>query len=301
MHNPTPSRLLHMKSASHISTSALNAAIRKAWIQSGRHPTWPSKPRKPSGAWGNSQQGLHATTFERIRPFFHLIGVESDTEVARRSCSYRPTISWIRSTLNIPARPRIVITVEQKAECLRRLRAGEPLNQVARAIDLGVVSVRNLAETIGWDESWSRQHRLPKPAMKIGRLSRARIEAELRKGANRSRLARLAGVSPQRIGQIATYAGIPGRRELLRPKREAARLAKEKDRDKARKRRLRERLARPARYRAKLRKYLAKARTLHRRGKGISEIAKVYRMPTNSMAWWLFRGRRDLGWFPVRQ
>jgi hypothetical protein len=215
------------RGAPFISLVEINAAVRRAWRQAGRTPVWPAKPIRPRGGVGASQQGLRAATFNRLLPVLHLVGFESDTEVARRSRSQRPLISWLRAALNIAARPRTVITRDQRLECLRRLRAREPLSKVAQSLGIGVVSARKLANSIGWDESWTRHHRGAKPAKQIGRLSRVYIETELRKGANRSHLAQLAGVSHQRIGQIAVYAGIPSRKELLRPKRLAARLAKE--------------------------------------------------------------------------
>lgn len=238
-------------------------------------------------------------TFDRLRPFLHLVGVETDTAIAQQSRVVRPLITWLRGVLRIPAAPWRAVAPDRRADCLRRVRARETLVAVSKATGLAITAVRKLAATIGWDRSWTRHHKQPKAAQ-IGRLSRARIEAELRKGTNRSKLARLAGVSHQRIGQIANAAGIPGRRTILRPVIAAKRAAKARATAKARRRRERERKARAARNRTKLRHFLMRARRLHARGFAISAIAKTYGLSANSMSWWLFKGRRELGWFPKR-
>lgn len=281
----------------------LNRAIRAAWRTAGRIPTWPAvlDPKARPSRTTQAQAGITQRTFDLLRPVFHLIGVEADTELARRSGGPRSQICWIRHSLHIPARPAVVITPAQRRECLRRVRARESLKSIAAVTGLTVQTVKTLALPLGWTPEWTKHHARPKRSNTVGRLSRIEMERLLRAGKKLREVADLAGVSAQRIVQVAKAIGMPGQHELSRPQREKRRRERERERELKRRRRAKERAARPAKLLATLRRYLGRARQLYDKGLSISDIAKRYQIPPQSMSWWLFRGRRQLGWFPRRR
>src|ERR1043165_9242974 len=117
-----------------------------------------------------NQSGISPRTFGKLRDCLHLIGVEQDVALAERAGISRLTLHWIRAALSIPPAPRL--STEQEAECLRRIRACEPLRWISAGTGIGRPSVRALATNIGWDRSWTSHHKRS-PTTHIGRLSRA--------------------------------------------------------------------------------------------------------------------------------
>lgn len=237
--------------------------------------------------------------FALLRPVLHLIGVECDSELARRSGASRSQICWIRLSLQIPARPRVVIMDDQRRDCLRRVKAKETLKSVSAVTGLTIQTVKNLALSVGWNSSWSRP--LQQPSTTIGRITRTKMASLLRAGKTTYEVAELAGVSHQRITQVAKVIGMPRLRELRSSIWDKQRRQREREKDLRRKRREKERAKRPALLLAKLRRFLGPARKMYAKGRSVSGIAKRYQMSARSMSWWLFRGRRDLGWFPKRR
>ena len=233
----------------------------------------------------------------KLAPHLSLVGRCSDAELARRVRCSRTVIDCLRVVLRIPAFVPDGLPPAVKAECVRRIRSREYLIRIADDLRVTVGQVRKVAATIGWDQSWiSRRTK----SDQVGCLPRARVLDQIRRGDTFTAIAARAGVSHQRIAQVYKETGLPGRHELAKPLVEARRQRLVREREQACAKRSKDREQRRTRRTAKLRRFLAVARRLYDRGVFVNEIAKRYQIPGRSMSWWIFRGRREFGWFPKR-
>lgn len=189
--------------------SAINRAIRSAWRNAGRKPTWPaaidpSVIRRRKGALLN---GVFQTTYAKLTPHLALIGVQSDAHVSRVVPCSRLTISALRLALQIPACPRVPLTPRVEAECRRRILAREELKTIAASLSLPYCWVRRFARTIGWERSWSQHRHRPRSDL-VGDMPIRKALTLLRDGVSRTEIGRRAGVSHQRISQVARLYGV---------------------------------------------------------------------------------------------
>lgn len=276
-----------------VSFAELDLAIRAAWRQAGHQPTWQER-RDVRG-------GITARTFRLLTPHFAAFGRRSDGEIAAAiTGGSRSHITTLRRCLGIPRYVRPSMGPAAEEACREQIRQGRPLTAIAAALGVPWSSVRRVARTLGWARSW-----VVRPARgrsnHVGRLAKAEVAALLSEGLTLPAVARRAGVSHQRIVQVRDELGLPSQTERHRRRRELARQRAERERRARRKRWLAERARRPARRRAKLRRFLARARRLYARGWSARRIAAAYGIPTRSMAWWIYIGRTQLGWFPKRR
>lgn len=284
-----------------VTFSDLNHAIRLAWSQADRRPSWPARVSLPtSKPLANRSRGITSASFECLRPHLAQLGVATDLELTRLSGVSRSLIACVRLVLGIPRSQPPAMSPTIRRDCLRRLRARESVTAISRTTGEPVSRVRALARSIGWEYSWVS--RKGDGATKtIGRLPKDKLDHLLAQGLSLTAVAKRAGVSHQRVAQVVKAMGLPSQQVRMRPWRKKATLAKERWLQVRRERWLKDRARRRAARMPKLRHFLSRANRLYGEGLSIGQIAKRYRIPPNSMSWWIFRGRRELGWFPKRR
>ena len=244
-----------------ISFVQINRALRSAWQSAGRIPTWPAiiDPDVLKHRQSESSSSVKNETFAKLLPYLEMIGARTDIEVAQSSGCARSLICEIRCALQIPACLRVVITKEQHADCVRRIRAREPLRNVAAKTGVTYLRVHAIAKALGWDRSWTSYSK-PRQSTHVGKITKATVRRMLDEGADLKAVAKMAGVSPQRIAQVAKVDGIPNRREHFAPVREARWKQRESERMVNRDQWLKNRARRKVQRVAKLRRYLTRAR-----------------------------------------
>ena len=255
-------------------------------------------PRLPE----HRPQGMSRSTYDRLRPHWHLIGQTSDVTLSRTSGVSRLTIWELRHRLKIPTyRPSPpTIPAALRDDVRRRILAREKLTDIARDAGITWTVLRAFATEVGYDPEWKKLH-MKKPSLMVGRIPKAEALRRFDAGETLDAIATRSGVSRERIRQIANKCGRQPRHiarhqaALLR----RARLNAVRQRQRAlrivSKKRTAERRAKTTA------RYLKKARKLWQRGDLIRAIAKVYGLQPNSMAWWIFIGRKQFGWFPRRR
>lgn len=247
-------------------------------------------------------KGMSRSTYDRLRPHWHLIGQMSDEALSRTSGISRYTIWALRHRLKIPTYrpPPPTIPALQRDEARRRILARETLSGIARDLGIQWAVLRAYATEVGYDPAWKKLHH-KKPSLMVGRMPKAEVLRRFDAGETLDAIATRSGVSRERIRQIADKSG----RQPRHIARHQAALLRQSRLIAARQRRRALRIAnkkRTAERRAKTgARYLRKARPLWQRGDSIRTIAQVYGLSPNSMAWWIFSGRKQFGWFPRRR
>ena len=168
-----------------ISFAQLNRAIRSVWQSVGRIPAWPSviDPNILKHRQSESLSSVKNSTFAKLLPYLEMIGTRPDSEVAQSSGCARSLICEIRCALQIPACSRVVITKEQRADCVRRIRAREPLRDVAAKTGVHYPHVRAIAKALGWDRSGTSYSK-SRQSTQVGKISKATVRCMLGEGTN---------------------------------------------------------------------------------------------------------------------
>lgn len=183
---------------------AINRAIRRAWRAAGRKPTWPATidPSVVRRRKYPLLYGVFLSTYTRLTPHLAQIGYLPDAHVARQVPCSRQTISDLRLALRMPVRQGVPVTSRMEAQCRRRILAREELKTISASLRLPYSWVRRLAKTMGWKRSWSKR-RHPARSDTVGIMPLREALTLLRDGVTRTEIGRRAGVSHQRIAQIA--------------------------------------------------------------------------------------------------
>ncbi|HYE05695.1 MAG TPA: sigma factor-like helix-turn-helix DNA-binding protein [Planctomycetota bacterium] len=181
-----------------------------------------------------------------------------------------------------------------------RLKAGDSKQAIRRAEKLSYERVDAVARAMGWKRDWLAA------AVWDHRRTCAIDEKEILKrfdaGETLQAIGDRAGITRERVRQIVRDSGRTARRIAQKPLVEERRRERERERARAKLQRQVEVLRRRRDADKRLEKHLAKANALWRDGRSISQIAKAYRVPSNSMGWYIFMARTRLGaqWFPRR-
>jgi DNA-directed RNA polymerase specialized sigma subunit len=140
------------------------------------------------------------------------------------------------------------------------------------------------------------------PSDRCGNMLKAEVYRFYDEGKSLSEIAAQAGVSHQAISRIILVAGLKPRREILREQFEKRKQERAKLRDLNREIRARDKLARAAAKKKRLREYMKDARRMWSKGKTIAEIAKAYGIPLHHMSWNFHFCRKNFkGWLPYRR
>ncbi len=181
-----------------------------------------------------------------------------------------------------------------------RLKAGDSKQAIRRDEKLSYERVDAVARAMGWKRDWLSA------AVWDHRRTCAIDEKEVLKrfdaGETLQAIGDRAGITRERVRQMVRDAGRTARRIAQKPQVEERRRERERQRARARLQRQVDALRRRRDADKRLVKHLAKANALWREGRSISQIAKAYRVPSNSMGWYIFMARTRLGapWFPRR-
>lgn len=246
--------------------------------------------------------GISLRTFERLRPYWHRLGQMADEEMSRVSGVSRGTVWGLRRRLGIPVYSRVApeVPAALKAQVRARILAREKLKGIARDMRISWLALRAFATEVGYDPAWKRVHMTP-PSKTVGCMTKMDVLRRFDAGETLDSIAKRAGVSRERIRQVAEKAGRHAR-QAGRHRTAVRRRAKIRAAIERRQAQLPAKMKRTAeRRRKKEVRFLTVARKLWRRGQTIRAIAQVYGLTTNSMGWWIYVGRKHLRWFPHRQ
>jgi hypothetical protein len=267
------------------------------------HPNHP-RPTRMKPVSGITLYGMYPTTFTKLRPILHELGIRPDKQLAEETGISRSIVMTIRRAIGIRAavKSAFIIDPQVREDLITALRAGTPLSWAGERLHLSPKRARDVATEIGWDRTWVESSTWQSSkSERIGRLTRTKICALFKQNQTLEQIGNRAGVSRERIRQIVRDAGIEAR-NVTRAKARFARLLDDVERTV---RKQREEPARRKRrqleQRRHLTRFLKKARRLWDAGALIAEIADAYGVSTNSMSWHLHAGRVHLGWFPHRQ
>ncbi|MBA3845657.1 MAG: hypothetical protein H0X45_03305 [Planctomycetes bacterium] len=181
-----------------------------------------------------------------------------------------------------------------------RLKAGDSKQAIRRDEKLSYERVDAVARAMGWKRDWLAA------AVWDHRRTCVIDEKEVLKrfdaGETLQAIGERAGITRERVRQIVRDSGRTPRRVAQKPQVEERRRERERQRARARLQRQVDALRRRRDADKRLEKTLTKANALWRAGSSISQIAKTYRVPSNSMGWYIFMARSRLGaqWFPRR-
>lgn len=173
-----------------------------------------------------------------------------------------------------------------------------PISQLAKRAGVPSSLVRAFACNIAWDRSWARWNTQREW---IGRLRRSEVLRRYRRGESLASIAKRTGCTGENIRSVALRDGLIPRAAERHRLAEQRKCLREQLIAKRRAERTQERAARKQARLARLRVFLAPARKWWQRGHSVKRIAQEYGLHHNAMAWWIFRGRTELEWFPRRQ
>ncbi len=207
------------------------------------------------------------------------------------------------STLS-PAVLRIAKAKHLDAAQLRRIAArlkkGDSKQAIRRDEELSYERVDAVARAMGWKRDWLSaavwDHR------RTCGIDEKEVLTRFDRGETLQAIGDRAGITRERVRQIVRDSGRTPRRVAQKPQVEERRRSRERERVRRRLQRQVDVLRRRREADKRLEKYLVKANALWREGRSISQIAKAYRVPSNSMGWYIFMARSRLGavWFPRR-
>ena len=228
------------------------------------------------------------------------LGTAADSVIARRFRHTRSQVIYLRDLHHIAAYRQPDLSAGQRKQVIASLRAGETLVATVRSFGLSYLTVHKIALEHGWQRSWIDHSRLRRPRQYFAAITRAELLDLYRSGMSMGLIGQRAGITRERVRQIAREEGLPPRGPELRR-------ARERRRDELRTQWLREarrlhdaREVARARRVEQLTRFLNRARRLWRQGATISAIAAAYRISSKSMSWHIHIGRTRLGWFPRR-
>jgi AraC-like DNA-binding protein len=264
-------------------------------------PVWRSPTAAPQVT------GIFRKRYARVLPHLHLLGLVTDDDFAARTGRSRADVLALRHRLGIPPRkPERVraatVDLDRRRRVLLAIAAGMPLDWIADAVGLSPWERSRVAEVVGWDRSWVNPALfLREKATAIGRLSRADIALLHQQGWGLDVIGRLAGVSRERIRQVARDQGC----EAIRSRQQRVRTHRQETQAKERAERQRlkpDLMAKAAQQRRDTFEVTwAQARQWWDEGVPLPEIARRCGVSSNSMSWTIHTGRSLYGFFPYRE
>ena len=280
----TPSRLL--------SWNDIDQRYRCAVEAKSSGKKLPTTYRPLANRSSHDAAGLNRKRFDRLTPHLARLGQVSDTVLAQEIGLYRSFVSTVRAYLGIARYRRQVSHLDhpQKEKIIAWIKDGKALNGICQRLALSIAVIRPIAASIGWHRSWvvntpRRTH--------VGRIATAQVLAWYESGRTLADIGSRAGVSRERIRQVAMREGKEPRHVIFARIREAKAVLKKRAQQLKVKRRHSRRLK-------VLKERLAVAHRLWKQGESAKDIAHHCHMGLFSLLSHMTRARCLLGWFTPR-
>lgn len=193
----------------------------------------------------------------------------------------------------LPLRELLGMDEEDIRQVLAMLVAGRPKAAVGHTFGITFLKMAEVCDYIGWGLHW----RIKKQT--VGAMTVEEVKKRYNAGETNEAIAKIAGVSRERVRQVVEREGLRPRLELIHENR-MRRAAESQAEQEQKKQASRERKAAQL---AKLTEDMAEAQRLWAQGASRSEIAKAYGQNIRTMDWQIHRARKFLGpeWFPYRK